>query len=85
MINEAAFAAVESWRRLPHPNIVSLREAFTTKAFGDNCMLSFWMSTSPLRSARPCTMPADSITNSAGHGVRFPPRFHNVMGRASEF
>ena len=29
--------AVDSWKRTHHPNIVSLREAFTTKNFGDSC------------------------------------------------
>lgn len=35
--NEAAFQAVETWRQIRHANIVGLREAFTTKAFNDNC------------------------------------------------
>nr|CAG8438280.1 13588_t:CDS:10 [Entrophospora candida] len=29
----------ESWRRVRHANIVSIREAFTTKAFGDNSLV----------------------------------------------
>jgi PAB-dependent poly(A)-specific ribonuclease subunit 3 len=37
LVNEAAFGAIDSWKRMRHPNIVSLREAFTTKGFGDNC------------------------------------------------
>ncbi len=39
LVNEAAFGAIDTWRRMRHPNIVSLREAFTTKAFNDNCGL----------------------------------------------
>lgn len=39
LVNEAAFGAIDIWRRMRHPNIVGLREAFTTKALGDNCML----------------------------------------------
>jgi len=31
---------MEKWRQMKHPNVVSLREAFTTKAFNDNCMSS---------------------------------------------
>ena len=27
----------EKWRKVEHANVVSLREMFTTKAFGDNC------------------------------------------------
>jgi hypothetical protein len=37
LVNETAFQAIETWRRMRHPNIVGLREAFTTKAFNDNC------------------------------------------------
>ncbi|WVQ79899.1 hypothetical protein IAT38_001999 [Cryptococcus sp. DSM 104549] len=39
LVNEAAFGAVETWRRMRHPNIVGLREAFTTKAFNDNSLI----------------------------------------------
>lgn len=39
LVNEAAFGAIDSWKRMRHPNIVSLREAFTTKGFGGNCEL----------------------------------------------
>jgi len=37
LTHESAMAVVEKWRRIRHPNIVSVREAFTTKAFGDAC------------------------------------------------
>lgn len=30
-------STIENWRRIRHANIVSVREAFTTKAFGDHC------------------------------------------------
>ncbi|KAK4688843.1 PAB-dependent poly(A)-specific ribonuclease subunit 3, partial [Tremellales sp. Uapishka_1] len=39
LVNEQAFGAIETWRRMKHPNIVSLREAFTTKAFNDNSLI----------------------------------------------
>lgn len=32
-----AFTSIEAWRRIKHPNIVSVKEAFTTRAFGDSC------------------------------------------------
>jgi PAB-dependent poly(A)-specific ribonuclease subunit 3 len=32
---------MEKWRQMKHPNVVSLREAFTTKAFNDNCTSTF--------------------------------------------
>ena len=34
---EQAIAVVERWRRIRHPGIVSVREAFTTRAWGDSC------------------------------------------------
>jgi hypothetical protein len=37
LVNEAAFGAIDTWRRMKHANVVGLREAFTTKAFNDNC------------------------------------------------
>lgn len=30
---------VDQWKKISHSNLVSLREVFTTKAFGDNCEL----------------------------------------------
>ncbi|KAJ9107878.1 hypothetical protein QFC19_002621 [Naganishia cerealis] len=32
---EAAFSVLDKWRRIRHPNIVSVREAFTTRLFND--------------------------------------------------
>lgn len=37
LMNEIAMSTIESWRRIRHANVVSVREAFTTKAFGDHC------------------------------------------------
>ncbi|RKO90190.1 hypothetical protein BDK51DRAFT_28582, partial [Blyttiomyces helicus] len=39
LANEAAMSSIEAWRRLRHANIVSVREAFTTKAFGDHSLV----------------------------------------------
>ncbi|WWD21651.1 hypothetical protein CI109_106137 [Kwoniella shandongensis] len=39
LVNEAAFGSIDTWRRIKHPNIVTLREAFTTKAFNDNSLI----------------------------------------------
>lgn len=33
--HESALGAAERWRRIRHPGIVAVREAFTTRAFGD--------------------------------------------------
>ena len=32
-----AFTTIEAWQRIKHPNIISVKEAFTTRAFGDSC------------------------------------------------
>ena len=34
---ETAFSVLDKWRRIRHPNIVSVREAFTTRLFNDSC------------------------------------------------
>ncbi|KAI8881342.1 hypothetical protein K501DRAFT_189181 [Backusella circina FSU 941] len=39
LVNELAMGAVESWSRIRHCNIVSIREAFTTRAFGDSSLV----------------------------------------------
>lgn len=36
---ELAFSVVETWGKIKHPNIVHLREAFTTRAFGDHSLV----------------------------------------------
>ena len=36
-MQETAFTTIEAWSRIHHPGIVSVREAFTTRAFNDNC------------------------------------------------
>ena len=40
-MHESAFGAIENWSRLRHPNIINVREAFTTRAFSDNCLYIF--------------------------------------------
>ncbi|SCV73091.1 BQ2448_7016 [Microbotryum intermedium] len=37
--HEAAITMVEKWTRLTHPGLVSVREAFTTRAFGDQSII----------------------------------------------
>ncbi|KAI8814008.1 hypothetical protein BJ742DRAFT_849292 [Cladochytrium replicatum] len=39
LVNEAAMSGIEQWRKIRHANIVCVREAFTTKAFGDNSLV----------------------------------------------
>ncbi|GAA6060894.1 hypothetical protein JCM10212_000177 [Sporobolomyces blumeae] len=37
--HEAAIAAVDKWTRVRHPGLISVREAFTTRAFGDQSII----------------------------------------------
>ncbi|KAH7100486.1 hypothetical protein BKA62DRAFT_619997, partial [Auriculariales sp. MPI-PUGE-AT-0066] len=39
LTHEAAFTALEPWTRIHHPNIVSIREGFTTRAFNDESLV----------------------------------------------
>lgn len=34
---EGALSPVDQWTRILHPNIIAVKEAFTTKDFGDSC------------------------------------------------
>lgn len=40
LMQQTAFTSIEAWSRIRHPNIISVREAFTTRAFADNCAYS---------------------------------------------
>lgn len=37
LTQQSAFAPIEVWSQMQHPNIIAVREAFTTRSFGDNC------------------------------------------------
>ncbi|KAI8886487.1 hypothetical protein K501DRAFT_244202 [Backusella circina FSU 941] len=39
LANELAMSAVECWRRICHCNVISIREAFTSHAFGDTSLI----------------------------------------------
>ncbi|RKP35628.1 kinase-like domain-containing protein [Dimargaris cristalligena] len=39
LMNEDAMSVVETWRKIQHPNIASLYEAFTTTVFDDNSLV----------------------------------------------
>ncbi|KAF8548421.1 hypothetical protein OG21DRAFT_1516320 [Imleria badia] len=39
LVHQVAFGAIETWSRVQHPNIVRIREAFTTRAFNDNSLV----------------------------------------------
>lgn len=35
----AAMGAVEKWKKIQHPNVIAIKEVFTTKDFGDNSVI----------------------------------------------
>lgn len=37
--SQAAFSNIETWSRVKHPNVISVKEAFTTRAFNDNSLV----------------------------------------------
>ncbi|KAK4515274.1 uncharacterized protein ATC70_002884 [Mucor velutinosus] len=39
LVNEQAMSIVKQWRKIKHATIVSIREAFTTRAFGDSSLV----------------------------------------------
>ena len=39
LAQSSAFGSIEAWSRIRHPSIVRLREAFTTRAFGDSSLV----------------------------------------------
>ena len=40
LVTAKSMVLVDQWKKVSHSNLVSLREVFTTKAFGDNCKYS---------------------------------------------
>uniref|UniRef100_A0A8C1GGK9 PAN2-PAN3 deadenylation complex subunit PAN3 n=1 Tax=Cyprinus carpio TaxID=7962 RepID=A0A8C1GGK9_CYPCA len=43
LVNTKCMMLVDMWKKIQHSNIVTLREVFTTKAFGDHCMNKFFL------------------------------------------
>jgi hypothetical protein len=41
LTNEDSIANVQKWKRVKSTTVVSFQEAFTTKAFEDDCMFSW--------------------------------------------
>ncbi|CAO3616932.1 unnamed protein product [Mucor hiemalis] len=39
LVNEHAMSIVKKWKKIKHANIVTIREAFTTRAFGDSSLV----------------------------------------------
>lgn len=37
LVNTKCMVLVDMWKKIQHSNIVTLREVFTTKAFGEHC------------------------------------------------
>lgn len=38
LTQQVAFAPIEAWQQIVHPNIVAVKEAFTSRAFNDDCV-----------------------------------------------
>jgi hypothetical protein len=70
---------------MKHPNVVSLREAFTTKAFNDNCTSTFHLPIYlfPPSWQRPYRNKYVA-NNSSNDGIRFPPKLDYSRGRTLE-
>lgn len=47
LVNTKCMVLVDMWKKIQHSNIVTLREVFTTKAFGEHCKLFFFLSHCP--------------------------------------
>ncbi|KAG5646197.1 hypothetical protein DXG03_004251 [Asterophora parasitica] len=39
LMHQSAFSAIEIWSNIRHPNIISVKEAFTTRSFNDNSLV----------------------------------------------
>ncbi|RDX44097.1 hypothetical protein OH76DRAFT_1458144 [Lentinus brumalis] len=39
LMQQSAFSNIEAWSRLRHPNVISVHEAFTTRAFNDSSLV----------------------------------------------
>lgn len=39
LVNTKCMMLVDMWKKIQHSNSVTLREVFTTKAFGDHCKI----------------------------------------------
>lgn len=37
LVNTKCMVLVDMWKKIQHSNIITLREVFTTKAFGEHC------------------------------------------------
>lgn len=77
--HETAIGLVEKWRRIRHPSIVSVREAFTTRAFGDQSIV-FVYDYHPLSS----TLYAEHMTIKAPQPDRRTGRLQPVSMQVSE-
>ena len=69
LTHQAAFGAIDKWSRIHHPNLVGVREAFTTRAFNDNCTYSSALTPLALL----------THTQSPSRNIHLPPYFHNPL------
>ncbi|KFA76223.1 hypothetical protein S40288_07672 [Stachybotrys chartarum IBT 40288] len=67
--NEHAIKSVKEWRRIDNANVVTIFDAFTTRAFGDSSLI-FVQNYHPLSK----TLAELHLAPTASHGNRFQPR-----------
>ncbi|KAF7793555.1 hypothetical protein EIP86_004669 [Pleurotus ostreatoroseus] len=39
---QSAFGSIETWSRIKHPNLITVKEAFTTRAFNDSLVFDYY-------------------------------------------
>eukprot|EP00096_Caligus_rogercresseyi_P006307 TRINITY_DN2264_c0_g1_i3.p1 TRINITY_DN2264_c0_g1~~TRINITY_DN2264_c0_g1_i3.p1 ORF type:complete len:588 (+),score=166.05 TRINITY_DN2264_c0_g1_i3:240-1766(+) len=76
LINTKCMVSVDQWKRLLHSNVVSLKQVFTTKAFGDQSMVfvyDFYPGAETLMSKHFDMAQMTSYLDPYGEGRPFPP------------
>ncbi|KYK57019.1 PAB-dependent poly-specific ribonuclease subunit PAN3 [Drechmeria coniospora] len=68
LTNENAIRSVKEWRKVDNGNVVTIHDAFTTRAFGDSSLI-FVQDYHPLSK----TLTELHLTAGPGHGSRFQP------------
>uniref|UniRef100_A0A8K9WQP0 PAN2-PAN3 deadenylation complex subunit PAN3 n=1 Tax=Oncorhynchus mykiss TaxID=8022 RepID=A0A8K9WQP0_ONCMY len=71
LVNTKCMMLVDMWKKIQHSNSVTLREVFTTKAFGDHCEFLSFLFEKPL-----CVSNRVSLVPPVGQHEPPPPRQH---------
>lgn len=78
---------VDVWKKFSHPNCVTLREVFTTKAFGDNSLILVYdhHAGSQTLLSKYFTPASNGYTSSAFSGDARPFSHKNTLQRTGKF